>query len=330
MCEAMQRMIAEKECYKVTDCKLQDARACFLTLVFQAVWNDINPSNLSPSQFNTGYQRMALGYNGAAFAAGYPSASGGVGHVLIYRIPSASDLILTSQINGLANSAFGFSVAIKASFLVVGAPGISSANGAVYVCRLHADGTVSPVCSMADSVAASKFGQPIFVDMDTVRSPFAFHVFVTAPVMVLRPDQTLEYVTVAAIRVDLNNSTCSISGSIQWPTVVLGFVSPAPAHTDTLTGVFSSSGQVVTWTFVKRSVNSLLQSVFCLPNFMRTSRIEGNLDKDIIVCQPCDLGTYSLGGTSTPCDACHLPHCVWRCLQLHLPSRVLYSFYLCF
>lgn len=36
MREAMQRMIAEKERYKVTDCKLQDARACFLTFVFQA------------------------------------------------------------------------------------------------------------------------------------------------------------------------------------------------------------------------------------------------------------------------------------------------------
>jgi hypothetical protein len=32
----MQRMIAEKERYKVTYCKLQDARACFLTFVFQA------------------------------------------------------------------------------------------------------------------------------------------------------------------------------------------------------------------------------------------------------------------------------------------------------
>ena len=36
MREAMQRMIAEKERYKVAYCKLQDVRACFLTFVFQA------------------------------------------------------------------------------------------------------------------------------------------------------------------------------------------------------------------------------------------------------------------------------------------------------
>jgi hypothetical protein len=34
--EAMQRLNAEKERYKVTDCQLQDARACLLTFVFQA------------------------------------------------------------------------------------------------------------------------------------------------------------------------------------------------------------------------------------------------------------------------------------------------------
>jgi hypothetical protein len=271
-------------------------------------WNDITPSILSPAQFNSGRQRLALGYNGSIFAAGYPSASGSTGHVLIYSIPSGSDFILTSHITGAANTSFGFSVAIRGSFLAVGAPGGGSTNGAVYVFRLFSNGTVSPICSMMDSVSSSKFGESIFIEIDVLQSPFAFHVLVTAPVMVLRPDQSFKYVTVAAIRVDLRSSTCSISGSIQWPTVVYGGVSPAPADSDTLTGVFSSSGQVIT--FLKRSAavaNSVLQSVFCLPNFIRTSRIAGNMGRSVIFCQPCDAGTYSLGGISTSCLACPLP-----------------------
>ena len=272
-------------------------------------WNDITPTTLPPAQFNSNRQRLALGYSGTIFATGHPSASGGAGHVIIYRIPSASNMILTSQITGAANSAFGFSVAISDSFLVVGAPGISSTSGSVYVFRLHANGTVSPICSMIDSVASSKFGQSIYIEIDSIRSPFAFHVYVTAPVMVFRSDQTFKYMTVAAIRVNLTSSTCSISGSIQWPTVVDGFVNPAPADTDTLTGVFSSSGQVVS--FVKRSgstANSILQSVFCLPNYLRTSRVSGNMNRNVIFCQPCANGFFSLGGIQTSCVACPLPH----------------------
>jgi hypothetical protein len=270
-------------------------------------WNDITPADLSNSQYYSGRQRMALGYGGAVFAAGHPSANNGAGLVKIYNVLSGSNMILSSQITGSSNSAFGFSLSIKDSFLAVGSPGNSGAYGSVYIFRLYSNGTVSTICSMIDTVSSSKFGQSIFIEIDSIRSPFAFHVLVTAPVMVLRSDQTFKYVTVAAIKVDLRTSTCSISGSVQWPTVMQS-VDPAPSDTDTLTGVFSSSGQVVT--FVKRSgsiANLVLQSLFCLPNYKRSSRISGNLNRIVDYCLACDPGTYSLGGISTICGACPLP-----------------------
>jgi hypothetical protein len=270
-------------------------------------WNDITPTNLPPAQYNSGNQRLALGFGGTVFAAGYPSANNGAGLVQIYSIPNGTNMILSSQIIGNTNSAFGFSLSIKDSFLAVGAPGSSSTSGSVYIFRLHSNGTVSAICSMIDTVGSSKFGQSIVIEIDNLRSPFAFHVLVTAPVMVLRSDQSFKYVTVAAIRVDHVTGTCSISGSIQWPTVIPS-VTPAPADTDTLTGVFSSSGQVVT--FVKRSgsiANSVLQSLFCLPNYQRSSRFSGNLNRIVYFCQACNPGTYSMGGITTTCDACPLP-----------------------
>jgi hypothetical protein len=267
-------------------------------------WNDLTPASIPPSGFYSGYQRLALGYDGTVFAAGHPSASGGAGLVMIYSVPNRSNLTLSSQITGGANSAFGFSVAIKDTFLAVGAPG-NSGNGAVYVFQLHANGTVSPICSIVDSVASSKFGQSIFIESDPLRTPFAFHVMVTAPVMVLRPDQSFKYVTVAAIRVDLNSSTCSIAGSIQWPTVVGSVANPAPSNTDTLTGVFSSTGQVVTYLKRASLSNQVIQSVFCLPNYIRTSMLYKGWP--IYFCQPCNAGTYSSGGLSTSCIACTLP-----------------------
>ena len=270
-------------------------------------WNDITPTNLPPTKYNLANQRLALGYGGSVFAAGYPSDNNGAGLVMIYSIPSRTNMVLSSRITGTASTSFGFSLSIKDTFLAVGAPGSSNTRGSVYIFRLHSNGTVSPICSVIDSVASSKFGQSIFIEIDSLWSPFAFHVMVAAPVMVLRSDQTFKYVTVAAIRVDLKSSTCSISGSIQWPTV-LPSVNPAPSDTDTLTGVFSSSGQVVT--FVKRGggiANSVLQSLFCLPNYRRLSRTSGNLNRNVYYCQACDLGTQSLGGISSVCDACPLP-----------------------
>ena len=279
----------------------------FLPVGSPYTWNDITPTNLPPAQFNTGRQRLALGYNGSVFATGHPSASNGAGVVMIYSILNASNFVLSSEITGNSGSSFGFSLAIKGSILAVGAPGSSSTKGAVFVFRIFPNGTVFPVCSIMDSAASSKFGHSIFIEMDSLRSPFVFHVMVTAPAMVSRPDQSFKYVIVAAIRVDLRSSTCSISGSIQWPTVV-GYLDQPPADTDTLTGVFASSGQVVT--FVKRSgsiANSVLQSVFCLPNFKRASRTAGNLNQNVYFCEPCELGTYSRGGISSTCDICPLP-----------------------
>jgi hypothetical protein len=280
----------------------------FLPVGGPYTWNDITPSNLPPAQFNTERQRLALGYGGTVFATGHPSASAGSGVVMIYSILNVSNFVLSSEITGNAGSSFGFSLAIKDSILAVGAPGGGSTKGAVFVFRIFSNGTVLPVCSIIDSVASSKFGHSIFIEMDSLRSPFVFHVMVTAPAMVLRPDQSFKYVTVAAIRVDLRSNACSISGSIQWPTVVVSGLDPPPADTDTLTGVFASSGQVVT--FVKRSgsiANSVLQSVFCLPNFRRASRTAGSLNQNVYFCQACELGTYSWGGISSTCDICPLP-----------------------
>jgi hypothetical protein len=267
------------------------------------IWSDLTPTSIAPSLFYAGSQRLALGYDGTVFVAAYPSASGGAGLVMIYSVPSRSNLMLTSQITGNANSAFGFSVAVKDTFLAVGAPG-SSGNGTVYVFRLYANATVSPICSIVDSVPSSKFGQSLFIETDPLRSPNVFHVLVTAPVMVLRPDQSFKYVTAAAIRVNLSSSSCSIAGSIQWPTIIPR--SPS-SDTDTLTGVFSSTGQVVMYLKRSGNPNSIIQSVFCLPNYVRAWMIPANVNRPIYSCQPCSAGTQSPGGISTSCSACPLP-----------------------